>query len=57
VEIDRFFIKGKLDEAIIELNHVISGNQLADGLIKGLGVQECNLACNMMQMIEIYHPS
>lgn len=30
VEIDRFFIKEKLDEGIIELNHVNSGNQLAD---------------------------
>uniref|UniRef100_A0A8R7UCU5 Reverse transcriptase Ty1/copia-type domain-containing protein n=1 Tax=Triticum urartu TaxID=4572 RepID=A0A8R7UCU5_TRIUA len=57
VEIDRFFIKEKLDEGIIELNYVSSGNQVADSLTKGLGVKECNLACNKMGMIDIYHPS
>ena len=57
VEIDRFFIKRKLDEGIIELNYVSSGNQVADSLTKGLGVKECNLACNKMGMIDIYHPS
>ena len=57
VEIDRFFIKGKLDEGIIELKHVSSENQVADSLTKGLGAKECNLACNKMGMIDIYHPS
>jgi hypothetical protein len=57
VEIDRLFVEGKLNDGIIELNYVSSGNQVADVLTKGLGVQECNLACNKMRMIDIYHPS
>jgi hypothetical protein len=57
VEIDRFFIKEKLDEGILEISHVNSGAQIADCLTKGLGVKECNLACSKMGMIDIYHPS
>ena len=57
VEIDRFFIKEKLDDGILELSHVNSGGQIADCLTKGLGVKECNLACSKMGMIDIYHPS
>ena len=57
VEIDSFFIKEKLDEGIIELNYVSAGHQDAVSLTKSLGVKECNLACNKMGMIDIYHPS
>jgi len=57
VEIDRFFIKEKLDDGTIELSHILSSNQVADCLTKGLGVKECNVACNKMGMIDIYHPS
>ena len=57
VEIDRFFIKEKLDEGIPEISHVNSGGQIADCLTKGLGVKEYNLACSKMGMIDIYHPS
>jgi hypothetical protein len=39
VEIDRFFIKVKLDEGIIRINHVNSGGQITDCLTKGLGVK------------------
>ncbi|WVZ54600.1 hypothetical protein U9M48_005372, partial [Paspalum notatum var. saurae] len=51
VEIDCFFIKEKLDSGVLELRHVNSGNQVADCLTKGLGVKECNEACNNMGMI------
>jgi len=57
VEIDHFFIKEKLDDGILELSHVNSGSQIADCLTKGLRVKECNLECNKMVMIDIYHPS
>src|SRR6266540_376124 len=57
VDIDRFFIKEKLDAGIIKIAHVGSGNQIADCLTKGLGTKECNAACNKMGMIDIYHPS
>jgi hypothetical protein len=57
VEIDRFFIKEKIDAGIVSLAYVRSGQQVADCLTKELGTQECNLACAKMGMIEIYHPS
>ena len=57
VEIDRLFIKEKLDTGIISLTHVSSQQQFADFLKKGLGTQDCNLACDKMGMIDIYHPS
>jgi hypothetical protein len=56
-KIDRFFIKEKLDARIIKIEYVSSGQQIADCLTKGLGTKECNLACDMMGMIDIYHPS
>ena len=57
VEIDRFFIKEKLDAGIISIPYVSSGQQLADCLTKGLGTRDCNSACDKMGMIDIYHPS
>jgi hypothetical protein len=57
VEINRFFIKERLDEGTLKLSHVNSGGQIADCLTKGLGVKECSLACDKMGMIDIYHPS
>jgi hypothetical protein len=57
VEIDRFFIKERLDEGTLKLSHVNSGGQIADCLTKVLGVKECSLACDKMGMIDIYHPS
>ena len=58
VEIDRFFIKEKLDAGIIKISHVSSSEQIADCLTtKGLGTRECSSACDKMGMIDIYHPS
>jgi hypothetical protein len=57
VEIDRFFIKENLDAGIIKVEHVSSGQQLADCLTKGLGARKCNLAYDKMGMIDVYHPS
>nr|AAP46207.1 putative retrotransposon protein [Oryza sativa Japonica Group] len=57
VELDRFFIKEKLDEGVLELEFVMSGGQVADCFTKGLGVKECNSSCDKMGMIDIYHPS
>jgi hypothetical protein len=36
VEIDRFFIKEKIDSGYLKLDYVKSRNQLADSLTKGL---------------------
>lgn len=57
VEIDRFFIKEKLDARIIQIGYVSTGRQIADCLTKGLGAKECKLACDKMEMIDIYDPS
>ena len=54
MEIDRFFIKEKIDDGILELSHVNSCNQVADCLTKDLGVKECNLACNKMGMVDFF---
>jgi hypothetical protein len=57
IEIDRFFIKEKLDAGIISLTHVNSGQQIADFLTKALGTKDCNLAYDKMGLIDIYRPS
>ena len=57
IEIDRFFIKEKLDAGIFKINHLSSGHQISDCLTKGLGAKEFDRACDKMGMIDIYHPS
>ena len=57
VEIDRFFIKERLDDGTLKLVFVTSNEQVADCLTKGLGVKACLLACSKMGMIDIHHPS
>jgi hypothetical protein len=57
IEIDRLYIKEKLDARIIKIEHESSGQQIADCLTKGLGTRKCNPACDKMRMIDIYHPS
>jgi hypothetical protein len=57
VEIDRFFIKERLDDGTLRLDFVTSGEQVADCLTKGLGVKGCVSACNKMGMIDIHRPS
>ena len=57
VEIDRFFIKEKVDDGTIKISHVSSKEQVADCLTKGLGVRKCDSTCSKMGMIDIYHPS
>jgi hypothetical protein len=57
VEIDRFFIKEKFDARIISLSHINSRQQIVDCLTKSLGTKDCNLACDKMGLIDIYHPS
>ena len=57
VEMDRFFIKERLDEGTLKLSHVTSREQVADCLTKGLGTNECLSACDKMGIMDIYHPS
>jgi len=57
IEIDRFFIKEKLDSGVLELKYVKSRSQLADCLTKGLGPSENELSCSKMGMLDIFSPS
>ena len=57
VEIDRFFIKEKLDSRILKLEYVKSRSQLADCFTKGLGPSENELSCSKMGMLDIFSPS
>ena len=41
----------------IKIENVSSGQEIADGLTKGLGTNECNSACDEMGMIGICHAS
>jgi hypothetical protein len=56
-EIDRHFIKEKMDEGVIQVCFVKSRDQLADVLTKGL----CNVTfmkiCSKMGLIDIFAPS
>ena len=57
VEIDKFFIKEKMDSGALKLEYVRSRDQLADCLTKGLGPKDNELACNKMGMLNIFSPS
>ncbi|WVZ66155.1 hypothetical protein U9M48_015421 [Paspalum notatum var. saurae] len=57
IEIDRFFIKEKLDNGSLKLKYVKSSEQLADCLTKGLGPKEGTAIGNKMGMIDIFSPS
>jgi hypothetical protein len=48
VEIDRFFIKEKLDAGIIKINYIPTGQQVADCLTKGLAAKQSNATCSKM---------
>ena len=57
VEIDKFFIKEKIDNGVLKLEHIKSCNQLADCFTKGLGPTENESICNKMGMTNIFSPS
>jgi Reverse transcriptase (RNA-dependent DNA polymerase) len=48
IEIDRFFIKEKLNSELLELGHVSTRDQVADCLTKG---------CDKMGLVDIFRPS
>ena len=56
IEIDRFFIKEKLDSGLLELSHVATGDQAADCLTKGLGSHDLEKGCSKMGLIDIFRP-
>ena len=57
VEIDRFFIKEKLDEMIMELPKIRSEDQLVDILTKGVSNQVFSKFLDKLGMCDIYVPT
>ncbi|KAK3038643.1 hypothetical protein RJ639_027306 [Escallonia herrerae] len=57
VEIDRFFIKEKLDEKIVELPHIRSEDQLADILTKAVSSRVFSKFLSKLCMWDIYAPT
>ncbi|KAK2988057.1 hypothetical protein RJ640_001998 [Escallonia rubra] len=57
VEIDRFFIKEKLDEKIVELPHIRSEDQLADILTKAVSSRVFSKFLSKLGIWDIYAPT
>ena len=57
VEIDRFFIKEKLNCGVLRLEYIKSCSQLADCFTKDLGPKDNESICNKMGMLNIFSPS
>jgi hypothetical protein len=57
IEIDRHFIKEKLDEGELQVGFVKTGDQLADVLTKGVSVVSFSKLCDKMGLLDIFAPS
>ena len=57
IEIDRHFIKEKLDQRVIYLTFIKSSEQLADIYTKGLSTPIFSYICNKMGLHDIFAPS
>lgn len=57
VEIDRHFIKEKLDRGVICLPYVTSASQVADILTKGLPEKLFSMFCSKMGLYDMFAPS
>jgi hypothetical protein len=52
IEIDRFFIKEKLNSRLLELGHVSTKDQAADCLTKGLNSLDLARGCDKMGLVD-----
>jgi hypothetical protein len=57
VEIDRFFIKEKLNNGQLELGHVATKEQVVDSLTKELSASNLSRLCDKMSLMDIFRPS
>jgi hypothetical protein len=57
IEIDRHFIKEKLDKGIICLPYVKSASQVADVLTEGLPEKMFSAFCTKMGLYDVFSPS
>jgi hypothetical protein len=57
IEIDRHFIKEKLNEGVLKITYVRSSDQLADILTKGVSVASFVNICSKMRLVDIFASS
>ena len=57
VEVDRHFIKEKIDLGVICMTYVPTKQQVADILTKGLPKQSFEILVDKLRMINIYSPA
>jgi hypothetical protein len=57
IEIDRFFIKEKLNSGLLKLGHVSTRDQATDCLTKGLNSLNLTRECDKMGIVDIFRPS
>ncbi|GAA0169378.1 hypothetical protein LIER_23881 [Lithospermum erythrorhizon] len=57
VEVDRHFIKEKIERKIIKIPHVPTRQQLTDILTKGLSEKQYNVFLSKLGLINIYRPA
>jgi hypothetical protein len=56
VKINRFFIKEKLDNGLLELGHIATSEQVAVCLTKGLSSLDLSRFCDKMGLMDIFRP-
>jgi hypothetical protein len=56
VKIDRFFIKKKLDNGLLKLSHVATGEQVIYCLTKGLTSSDLARFCDKMDLVDVFRP-
>ena len=57
VEVDRHFIKEKIEDKIITINYIPTGQQLADIFTKGLSEKQFTILLSKLGLIDIYRPA
>jgi hypothetical protein len=57
VEIDLFFIKEKLDNGLLGLSHVATGEQVAECLTNEFSSLDLTRLCDKMDLIDIFRLS
>jgi hypothetical protein len=57
IEIDRFFIKEKLNSELLELGHVSTRDQATYYLTKGMNSLDLARGCDKMGLVDIFRPS
>jgi len=57
IEIDRHFLKEKLDNGLLKISYIPSNHQVADVLTKALPNTQFEVLINKLGTIDIYSPA